>query len=103
MRRKKKNMACSSFHVTYNEQETGCVLIPTGASSFYPRIVHAECQLIPLKQEMAMYRLGVRESFSVCLTLTLTHAHTHMHARTHAYTHTHNVRKASKWHSGPEG
>lgn len=76
MRRKKKNMACSSFHVTYNEQETGCVLIPTGASSFYPRIVHAECQLIPLKQEMAMYRLGVRESFSVCLTLTRTHTHT---------------------------
>lgn len=65
-------MACSSFHVIYNEQETGCVLIPTGASSFYPRIVHAECQLIPLKQEMAMYRLGVRESFSVCLTLTCT-------------------------------
>lgn len=76
MRRKKKNMARSSFHVTYNEQETGCVLIPTGASSFYPRIVHAECQLIPLKQEMAMYRLGVRESFSVCLTLTRTHTHT---------------------------
>lgn len=76
MRRKKKNMACSSFHVIYNEQETGCVLIPTGASSFYPRIVHAECQLIPLKQEMAMYRLGVRESFSVCLTLTRTHTHT---------------------------
>lgn len=74
--RRKKNMACSSFHVTYNEQETGCVLIPTGASSFYPRIVHAECQLIPLKQEMAMYRLGVRESFSVCLTLTRTHTHT---------------------------
>lgn len=69
-------MACSSFHVTYNEQETGCLLIPTGASSFYPRIVHAECQLIPLKQEMAMYRLGVRESFSVCLTLTRTHTHT---------------------------
>lgn len=69
-------MACSSFHVIYNEQETGCVLIPTGASSFYPRIVHAECQLIPLKQEMAMYRLGVRESFSVCLTLTRTHTHT---------------------------
>lgn len=68
-------MACSSFHVIYNEQETGCVLIPTGASSFYPRIVHAECQLIPLKQEMAMYRLGVRESFSVCLTLTRTHTH----------------------------
>lgn len=74
--RRKKNMACSSFHVIYNEQETGCVLIPTGASSFYPRIVHAECQLIPLKQEMAMYRLGVRESFSVCLTLTRTHTHT---------------------------
>lgn len=69
-------MACSSFHVIYNEQETGCVLIPTGASSFYPRIVHAECQLIPLKQDMAMYRLGVRESFSVCLTLTRTHTHT---------------------------
>lgn len=69
-------MACSSFHVIYNEQETGCVLIPTSASSFYPRIVHAECQLIPLKQEMAMYRLGVRESFSVCLTLTRTHTHT---------------------------
>lgn len=69
-------MACSSFHVTYNEQETGCVLIPTGASSFYPRIVHAECQLIPLKQEMAMYRLGVRESFSVCLTLTRTRTQT---------------------------
>lgn len=74
--RRKKNMACSSFHVIYNEQETGCVLIPTGASSFYPRIVHAECQLIPLKQDMAMYRLGVRESFSVCLTLTRTHTHT---------------------------
>lgn len=72
-------MACSSFHVTYNEQETGCVLIPTGASSFYPRIVHAECQLIPLKQEMAMYRLGVRESFSVCLTLTRAHARIHTH------------------------
>lgn len=93
--RRKKNMACSSFHVIYNEQETGCVLIPTGASSFYPRIVHAECQLIPLKQEMAMYRLGVRESFSVCLTLTRAHARIH--------THTNNVRKASKWHSGPEG
>lgn len=80
--RRKKNMACSSFHVIYNEQETGCVLIPTGASSFYPRIVHAECQLIPLKQEMAMYRLGVRESFSVCLTLTLTRAHARIHTHT---------------------
>lgn len=75
-------MACSSFHVIYNEQETGCVLIPTGASSFYPRIVHAECQLIPLKQEMAMYRLGVRESFSVCLTLTRARARTHTHTQT---------------------
>lgn len=73
--RRKKNMACSSFHVIYNEQETGCVLISTGASSFYPRIVHAECQLIPLKQKMAMYRLGVRECLS--LSVSLLHARTH--------------------------
>lgn len=70
-------MACSSFHVIYNEQETGCVLIPTGASSFHPRIVHVECQLIPLKQKMAMYRLGVRESLS--LSVSLSHSRTNTH------------------------